>query len=79
MLAAQAMPKFNSNETNRHKISRIAIQILLKFNADAVRTASVVGGWVGFGAGRGATSQFKPPSRPKKKQRSRREFRELLI
>ena len=52
MLAAQAMPKFNSNETNRHKISRIAIQILLKFNADAVRTASVARVGVGKGAPR---------------------------
>ena len=53
MLAAQAMPKFNSNETNRHKISRIAIQILLKFNADAVcNTASVARVGVGKGAPR---------------------------
>ncbi len=53
MLAAQAMPKFNSNETNRHKISRIAIQILLKFNADAVcNTASVARVGVSKGAPR---------------------------
>ncbi len=28
-LAVQATPEFNSNEMNKHKISRIAIQILL--------------------------------------------------
>ena len=40
-LAVQAAPEFNSNETNRRKISRIAIQILLKFRASVARHSSV--------------------------------------
>ena len=40
-LAVQATPEFNSNETNRRKISRIAIQILLKFSVSVARTSSV--------------------------------------
>ncbi len=57
---ARATPEFNSNETNKHKISRIAIQILLKFSASVARTSSVARVGVGKGAGAPRNSERRP-------------------
>ena len=62
-LAVQAAPEFNSNETKKHKISRIAIQILLKFSASVARTSSVArgGGKILKSRGSGGASQLRAP------------------